>query len=130
MVFPIAVSENFLRNGVCRCCSVESLNHHGRSIILIRRMDFFPAFVKMMLLCHSKWVEFLLFVNGELYLHGADPSTPLVLMGCWRHRCCSLSLICQQEPHSGRGARISIEHWNISLKQDILASLICQLDMS
>lgn len=88
MVFPIAVSQNFLRNGVCRRCSVTSLSRHGRSVIPIRWMDFFPAFVKMMLLCHSKWVEFLLFVTGELYLHGADPSTPLVLMGCWRHRCC------------------------------------------
>lgn len=29
MVFPIAVSQNFLINGVCRRCSVLSLSRHG-----------------------------------------------------------------------------------------------------
>lgn len=132
MVFPIAVSQNFLINGVCRRCSVPSLSRHGGegSVIPTRWMDFFPAFVKTMLLCHSKWMAFLLFVNGELYLPGDGPSTPLVLMGCWRHRCCSLSFIYQWEQHSGRGARAFIEHWSVSLKEGILASLICQLEMS
>lgn len=121
MVFPIAVSQNFLINDVCRLCSVESLSRHGRYVIPTHWMDFFPAFVKMMLLCHSKWMEFLLFVNGELYLPGDVPSTPLVLMGCWRHRCCSLSPVCQWEQHSGRGARIFIEHWSVPLKEDMSA---------